>query len=274
MQKPLLTAVLVMLVTTAQAQWLSYPAPGTPRTAGGKPNLSARTPRASNGKVDLSGVWQTEPASEEENQRLFPGSGLFAVPGDDPSIYNRYARNILVDFKPNESPLRPEADELFRKANSPRELCVPLGLPRADLFNFAPFKLIQTPGLIAVLYETDNTYRQIYTDGRKLPIDPQPAWLGYSVGKWEGDTLVVDAAGFNDRSRLDLVGHRHSEDLRIQERFHRRDFGHMDLSVTIEDPKTFARSFTVKVTELLVPDSDVLESVCNENEKDRPHLPR
>jgi len=276
MRKLVPAILLAALVTAAHAQWLNYPAPGTPRTADGKPNLSARAPRASNGKPNLSGVWQTEPAPEGENERLF-GANLAheAVPGDDGRTFNKYAFNILVDFKPNESPLRPEAAELFRKRREgPSELCLPLGLPRADLFNFAPFKVIQTPGVIAMLYETGNMYRQIYTDGRKLPVDPQPSWLGYSVGRWEGDTLVVDAVGFNDRSPLDLVGHRHSEDLRVQERFHRRDFGHMDLIATIDDPKTFTRPFTIKVTELLVPDSDVLESVCNEDEKDRAHLAR
>jgi hypothetical protein len=262
----------------AHAQWLDYPTPGTPRTHDGKPNLSAKTPRASNGKPDLSGVWRTEFAPAGEIERLFGFSKDFAVPGDDPRTFSRYSFNILADFKPEEVPLRPEVADLLRRnaekrgAISPDARCLPLGLPRADLFNYAPFKIIQTPGLIAVLYEADDTHRQIYTDGRKLPVDPQPAWMGYSVGKWEGDTLVVDAAGFNDMSSLDIMGHPHSESLRIQERFQRRDFGHMDLSVTIEDPKTYTRPFTIKVTELLIPNSDVLESICNENEKDRAHL--
>jgi hypothetical protein len=125
---------------------------------------------------------------------------------------------------------------------------------------------------MVILYEVDNTHRQIYTDGRKLPADPQPSWLGYSVGRWEGDTLVVDSAGFNDKSWLDGRGHPHSEGLRVQERFHRRDFGHMDLSLTIDDPQMYTKPWTIKVTELLVPDSDVLESVCNENEKDIVHM--
>ena len=126
--------------------------------------------------------------------------------------------------------------------------------------------------MIAALYEESNTYRQIYTDGRKLPDDPQPAFMGYSVGHWEGDTLVVDSAGFNDQGWLDAFGHPQSEDLRIRERFHRRDFGHMDLELTIDDPKMYTKPFTVKVTEVLIPDSDVLEYVCAENEKDRVHL--
>lgn len=263
----------------ADAQWLNYPTPGTPRTRDGKPDLSAKAPRASNGKPDLSGVWQTELTPAGDNERIF-GSVVkdFAVPGDDPSTFSKYFLNILADFNPQDTPIRPAAAELARKnearrgPDNPSTRCLPQGLPRADILSYAPFKVIQTPGLIAVLYEVDNTHRQIYTDGRKLPIDPQPAWLGYSVGKWEGDTLVVDSAGFNDRSWLDSMGHPHSEDLRIQERFHRRDFGHMDLSLTIEDPKMYTRPLTIKVTEVLIPDSDILETVCNENEKDRVHL--
>jgi hypothetical protein len=267
-------------VVCAHAQWLNYPTPGTPRTRDGKPNLSAKAPRGSNGKPDLSGVWQTEPAPPGENDRLFGKVfDAFVVPGDDPRTFSKYFLNILADFKPEEAPIRPEAAAFLRRQaetgdpDNPGSHCLPLGIPGADILSYAPFKIIQTPGLIAVLYEVDNTRRQVYTDGRKLPADPQPAWLGYSVGTWEGDTLVVDTAGFNDKSRLDAFGHRHSEELRIQERFHRRDFGHMDLQVTIEDLKTYTRPFTIKATELLVPDSDILESICNENEKDRRHLP-
>ena len=268
----------VATLLCAQAQWLNHPEPGTPRTRDGKPDLFGKTPRAPNGKPDLSGVWRTEFAPPGENERLF-GSDVktSAVPGDDPTTFSKYFFNILVDFKPEETPLLPEAAELFRKsvaarARSGPALCLPLGLPRADLFNYAPFKIIQTPGMIAVLYEADNTHRQIFTDGRKLPVDPQPAWLGYSVGKWEADTLIVDASGFTVMSPLDLMGHPHSEDLHIQERFRRRDFGHMDLRITIDDLKMYTRPFTIKVTEVLIPDSDILESVCNENEKDRAHL--
>jgi hypothetical protein len=261
----------------ASAQWLNYPAPGTPRTREGKPNLSARAPRASNGKPDLSGVWRTEFAPPGEIERLFgPDTKAYAVPGDDPSTFSKYSFNILADFKPEETPMRPETAALLRTrqrpAISPDARCLPMGLPRSDLFNFAPFKMIQAPREIAVLYEAGDSYRQIFTDGRELPADPQPAWMGYSVGRWEGDTLVVDAAGFTDKTVLDILGHPHSEALRIQERFYRRDFGHMDLSLTIDDPKMYTRPFTIKVTEILVPDSDVLEYVCEENEKDRVHL--
>jgi hypothetical protein len=271
--------LLAAALLSANAQWLNYPTPGIPRTRDGKPDLAAKAPRTRDGKPDLSGVWQSEFSPKGEIDRLF-GTELrdFAVPGDDPTEFPKYFLNILVDFKPEESPLRPQFAELARHNSalrgtiSPVAQCLPQSLPRADLTNYAPFKIIQTPGLIAVLYEVDNTHRQIYLDGRKLPVDPQPSWVGYSVGKWEGDTLVVDSAGFNDKGWLDVVGHPHSEELRIQERFHRRDFGHMDLSIAVEDPKMYTKPIAVKVTLVLQADSDILETVCNENEKDRVHI--
>ena len=267
-----LLLLLVFFARGAFGQWLNYPTPGTPRTRDGKPDLSAKAPRAPGGKPDLSGVWRTEPESPGRN------STVFDVPGDNPSTFSRYFSNILADFKNPEEIVRPEAAELVRKFrsayNSPWYQCLPLSIPSADIFSYAPFKIIQAPGEIVILYEVDNTHRQIYLDGRKLPKDPQPTWLGYSVGRWEGDTLVVNTAGFNDNSQATLGGYPRSEALHIEERFHRRDFGHMDLQLTVDDPKIFVKPITIKVTELLEPDSDVLEMICNENaDKDRPHLP-
>src|SRR5271165_102866 len=148
------------VLVCAHAQWLNYPMPGTPRTRDGHPNLSAKAPRASNGRPDLSGVWRTEFAPSGENERLFGDPVRYAaVPGDDPGTFSKYALNILADFKTEESPMRPEAAELFRRNTeargtvreySPTALCLPQGLPRADLFNYAPFKIIQTPAVIAV----------------------------------------------------------------------------------------------------------------------------
>ncbi|HTM12705.1 MAG TPA: hypothetical protein VL127_07325 [Bryobacteraceae bacterium] len=261
----------------ASAQWLNYPTPGTPRTKDGKPNLSAPTPRAANGKPDLSGVWQVEPPAPGEMERKVGDLGTFVVPGDDPRTFSPYFFNILADFKPEEAPIRPQAAALFQLharrfgKDSPGSHCLPMGVPNTELIA-VPFKIIQTPGVIAMLLEVDNSHRQIYTDGRPLPVDPQPSWQGYSVGKWEGDTLVVDSAGFNDKSWLDAMGHIHSEALRVQERYRRRDFGHMELQVTIDDPKTFTKPFTFKVNQLLIPDSDILETICTENEQDRAHL--
>jgi hypothetical protein len=274
MSSPRVAVLLLCLAVSSHAQWLHYPTPGTPRGPDGLPNLAAKAPRAPNGKPDLSGVWQAEYAPPGENERLF-GEFKNIVPGDDPRMFSKYFLDILADFKPSESPIRPEALALYRKSSnleSPSTRCVPQGIPRGDLDNYLPFKIVQTPGLIAVLYEESNTYRQIYTDGRKLPGDPQPAWMGYSVGRWEGDTLVVNSAGFNDQGWLDASGHPQSEELRVRERFNRRDFGHMDLELTIDDPKMYTKPFTVKATEVLLPDSDVLEYVCTENEKDRAHL--
>ncbi len=266
--------VFALLSICAHAQWLNYPDRGTPRTHDGRPNLAAPARRASDRKPDLSGVWQTELSPPGES--LLGNESYFVVPGDDPRTFSKYFWNILADFKPAEAPIRPEAAELFRKnetsAITPVSSCLPLSIPGVDMLGYAPFKMIQTRGLTVILYELDNTHRQIYTDGRKLPADPNPSWMGYSVGHWEGDTLVVDSAGFNDKARLDGFGHPRSEALRLQERFHRRDFGHMDLQVTVDDPKMYLKPITVKVTEVLVPDSDVLESFCNENEKDRAHL--
>ncbi len=271
-------AGLVLLLSGAglglNAQWLYYPTPGTPRTPDGKPNLSAPAPRATNGKPDLSGVWQVEPTPPAELKRLFGDlSGENAL-GDSSTAYNKYLVSILADFHPGDSPLRPEFAGILRKRSKevyPLTRCLPVGVPADDVLP-GPFKLIQTPGLILVRNEYENTFRQIYTDGRKAPDDPEPLWLGYSVGKWEGDTLVVDTTGFNDQGWLDGVGDPHSESLHVTERFHRRDFGHLDAEVTVDDPKVFTKPFTIKFTELLMPDSDVTEYFCNENEKDQPHI--
>jgi len=272
--------VVAATVVVTHAQWLNYPGPGVPRLPNGKVDLSAKAPRARDGKPDLSGVWQTELETPEEiARRSNAAANALVVPGDDFRTWNRYFLNILNDFKAEDEPIRPEARRLLQhnieaRAESPSVRCVPQSIPRTDLMSYAPFKMIQAPDQITVLYELDNTFRQIHTDGRKLPIDPQPTWGGYSVGRWEGDTLAVDVAGFNDRGWLDSMGHPRSEKLRIQERFHRRDFGHMDLTITIDDPVMYTKSFTVRATEVLLPDSDVLETVCNENERDRAHLPR
>ena len=272
-----LFVLFALVAAGAWAQWLNYPTPGTPRTKDGKPNLSAKAPRLA-GKPDLSGVWQVEPEAKGEIERMLGGAlKIGLVPGDEIDTFSKYFFNILADFKPEEAPLRPEAIAIMRNrpqnAETPDQRCLPLGVPRAELISF-PFKIVQTPGLIVMMYEPDNTHRQIYTDGRKLPADPNPTWLGYSVGHWEGDTLVVDSAGFSDKVWIDAAGHPVSESLHVQERFLRRDFGHMDLQITIDDPKMYTKPFTFQVTELLLPDSDILEYFCAENEKDRVHINR
>lgn len=262
---------------SVHAQWLNHPASGIPRTKDGKPNLSAPVPRV-NGKPDLSGVWSTDPTPLAEMERLFPGMEAFAVPGDDPRMFTKYFLNIFADFKPADVPFRPEAAQAFVRHlqtssadQAPTARCFPAGIPMGDLLPL-PRRVIQSPGLVAILYEGINPHRLIYTDGRALPVDPQPAFMGYSVGKWEGDVFVVESSGFTDRSWLDGIGHARSDATRITERIRRRDFGRKEVEVTIDDPKTYTRPFTIRYTQTLVPDTDILEYICAENEKDRVHL--
>jgi hypothetical protein len=242
--------VALFAALPAPAQWLTYPAPGIPRLPDGKPNLAAPTPRAADGKPDLSGIW------------VGPGAG-------------GYDRNIARDLKAAD--IQPWAEALYQKRvlnegkDSPRANCEPDPFVYYHAVDVA--RIVQTPGLIVVLYQgtTNSVHRTIFTDGRKLPVDPNPTWMGYSVGHWEGDTLIVDTAGFNDRGWLDIEGHPHTEALHITERFHRRDFGHMDLDITIDDPKTFTKPFSLKMPQLLTPDTDLIESVC-ENDRSVPHM--
>jgi len=226
------------------AQWLNQPTPGIPRSADGKPNLSAPAPRAPDGKPDLSGLWN----------RISP----------------KYSRNIAADLKPAD--IQPWAQKLVdqRVENLGKDYmnvrCVPLGpgySTAADSTGSEQMKIIQTPSLIVIL-NPDLTYRQIFMDGRKLESSPNPDWMGYSVGHWEGDTLVVESNGFNDQTWLDHDGHPHSDALRVTERYHRRDFGNLDLEVTFSDPSIYAKPWTVAVRAELAADTEMIEFVCNE----------
>jgi hypothetical protein len=257
----------------ARAQWINHRTADIPRTPDGKPNLSAPAPREADGKPNLSGLWQTLSAPPEVLKRLIPDVTNGA--GEEP--LSQYFINIFFDFKPDQAPIRPAAAELFRQRaqtfmkESPISHCLPEGMPMVEMAP-APYKIVQMPGVTLMLYERDTTFRQVFTDGRKLPKDPQPSWLGYSVGKWEGDSLVVDSVGFNDRGWLDARGHAHSEDLRLTERFHRLNFGEMEVRLTIDDPKTYTKPFTIALQQRLLPDTDLLESFCAENEKDATHV--
>ncbi len=251
---------------TVGAQWLHQPMAGAPRTRDGKINMTGPVPRL-NGKPDLSGIWQAQ------GDPRAPG-GLFGI-GE--SLNSRYFRDILADFKPDERPLTPAGAEVLRKNSQPGVFnpslnCLPDGVPKGDLLP-EPFKIIHSRGVIVMLYEVETTFRQVFMDGRRLPVDPSPSWQGYSVGRWDGDTLVVETTGFNDRSWLDARGTGHSTELRVEERFHRRDYGHMDLTITVTDPLTFTRPITFSVVEELLPDTDLLEHYCLENEKDDAHMP-
>jgi hypothetical protein len=277
---PRLLVLLTLLCTGSPAQWLNYPTPGTPRTRDGKAILSAPAPKALDGKPDLSGVWMHETTTVAEMRRLF-GSRIdeslkVDAPGMEIGTQHRYGVNILLDFMPEEL-MRPEAVDQMRRNQAIDNLadaCTPgssMGFPRAGLVS-EPIKIVQAPRLTMVMYEAGNFYRQIYTDGRTLPKEFNlPAFNGYSAGHWEGETLVVETAGFNDKTWLDGMRHPHSDALHVVERFRRRDFGHLDYEITFNDPKMYTKPFTVKIPHELLPDSDIFENYC-ENEKDRAHL--
>ena len=245
---PAVAALGSLVSVPTAAQWINYQVPGIPRLPDGKPNLSAPAPRTAEGKPDLNGVWR--------------GGG------------GRYDYDVAPNLKPED--IRPWAADLlqqrvrdFRK-DSPLARCLPVSLPFQNSRSLS--RIVQTPGVIVMLYEAPNSpHRTIYTDGRQLPKDPSPTWMGYSVGHWDGDTLVVDSVGFNDKGWLDVGGHPNTEALRITERFRRRDFGHMELEMTLDDPETFAKPVVLRMEKVLAPDNILLEDVC-ENERDQTHL--
>ena len=268
-------ALYVLLATAAYAQWLNYPDSGVPRTPDGKVNLAAPAPHI-NGTPDLSGVWRVPATPPTELKRIFGGfleaNAPLTVPGMNIEVVNKYFINVLADFKPQEAPIKPATVTLMNKRRDigGGKVCVPG--PVAPYIP-DPHKFIQSPREIVILYEADGSHRQIFTDGRPFPKEfIQPSFQGFSTAKWEGETLVVQTAGFNDETMLDLMGHPHGEGLRVTERYHRIDFGHMDVETTMEDPEFYSKPFTMKYSEILVPDTDVLESVCNENEKDVRHM--
>jgi hypothetical protein len=243
----------VLLATALPAQWLNYPTPGIPRTADGKPNLSAPAPRTPDGKPDLSGLW--EPASK----------------GADPQFLD-IAKNVKGGL-----PFQPWAAELVRarradeNKDDPDGHCQPLGLVKMHLHPY-PRKMIQLPGLLVILFERNTEYRQIFMDGRPLPEDPQPGFNGYSVGKWDGDTLVVESIGFKDGLWLDISGTPLTDAAKVTERFRRPNFGNLEIEITIDDPKAYTKPWSIQVNQTIALDTDMLEFVCQENEKDVPHL--
>lgn len=241
--------LLLAGAVSLQAQW-EYRAEGIPRTKDGKPNLSAPAPRTAWGAVDLSGIWQTDV---------------------------KFNTNLAADLPENAVPMLPAGQALYRERrenqgkDDPEGFCLPPGVPRANGVPF-PIKVVQTPALIVILYETRTTFRQIFLDNHAVVKDPQPTWMGYSTGKWDGDALVVTTTGFNDKTWLDDVGHPHSEALRVTERFRRVDFGHLRVDITIDDPQAYARPWTVTEDFSIDADGELLEYVCSENNLDPPHL--
>ena len=269
--KALLWSALVA-APCVHAQWAVYHDPTIPRTRDGKPNLTAPAPRL-NGKPDLSGIWTAESGSlKEVGQYLLPEG----INGLGETIPSKYFFSFFADLPPGAEPFTAEAKAQAAKATgppAPQTLCPLPSIPFNQVLPI-PFKILQTPRVTTQLFEEDNVFRQIFTDGRTLPADPQPSWLGYSVGKWVGDKLVVETIGVNDKAMLDVLGHPHSSAAKFTETFHRRDFGHLDMEITIDDPKTYTKPATIRLTQVLVPDTELLESFCHEDEKDLVHMPK
>lgn len=255
-----------------QGQWIDYKTAGVPRTADGKPNLAAPAPRM-NGKPDFSGLWQTDASPPGSIDKMIPGISILGVPGDHPDMFSKYFFNVLADYGPDDIKLTPEAQKQMAQARNSLPggvRCLPAGFPMIDFLPM-PHRYVQTGYMLAVLYESDLP-RQIHLDGRPLPDDPQPAWRGYSIGKWEGETLVVETIGLSSAAPLDGFGHPKSPAMRIVERMRRRDYGHMDVQIAITDPAYYSKPITFQYTQTLVPDADLLEWICLENEKDLVHM--
>jgi hypothetical protein len=265
MNKNILIAAFLILAPAAglHAQWLRYPTAGVPRLPNGQPNLNAPAPKGADGKPDLSGVWLANPES---------GTGVSFTGAPLPALF----RNIGAQLKDG-LPYRPWARELTnaRQADnlkdSPDGQCLPLSILWLESHLF-PSKIVQAPGLVVVLYEKGVDYRQIFTDGRPLPVDPQPSFFGYSSGKWERDTLVVQTNGFRDDLWADLNGNPLTESAKITERFRRPNYGSLEIEVTVDDPKAYTAPWTVTIKQHVMVDTDLLEFICLENEKDRAHL--
>jgi hypothetical protein len=280
MMCPRLLIAALLLPMGVSAQWINYPDRDIPRLKDGKANLSAPAPHTADGKPDLTGVWAHEITPVADFKRMFGASyeaeSQAALIGMELEAVHKYGMNIFADLKPGESLLRPEGEALMKKRaaeRSPDNVCHgEYGWPVAGLLA-EPFKIVQAPKVTLILYEVDNLRRQVFTDGRDFPATFEfPAYLGYSTGRWEGDTFVIESRGFNDRTPLDAVGHPRDEAMHVTERFHRPDFGHLDTEMTFDDPHLYTRKFSVKVAYNLVPDNDIFEMFCTQNEKDRIHM--
>ena len=254
---------LALASPQVSAQWPAYPTKTVPRGADGKPDLNAAAPRTAEGKPDLSGVWNY--------------AGVLGFRGGPPppppgTPVQATFWNIEAGFKEG-LPFTPWGAELRRQRmandskDNPDAACLPLGLMQLHTHS-QPRKIIQTRDLIVILYEANANVRQIFLDGRSAPSDdPQPWWYGYSRGAWEGDTLVVETTNFRDGGWLDVNGAPLSSQGKLTERFRRPTFGTLEIDVTIDDPKSYTKPWTVRVNQRLLLDTELIEFVCNENQR-------
>jgi hypothetical protein len=265
----LLTFVIFCAMPLA-AQWFHYPTAGVPRLANGEPNLTAPAPRTAEGKPDLSGIW-------------LAGNAL-PCPADlrdgDDCIEKIPLSHEAVDFAsslPGGLPYQPWAAALVKQRiaehskDDPHARCLPPNFPRAFAFPHLQ-KLIQIPSLVVILDEFNASYRQIFTDARPLPYDPQPSWNGYSSGKWQGDTLVVETIGFRDDLWLDMKGNPLTNAAKVTERFLRPNYGSLQIEVTVNDPKAYTKPWTVTLQQVIKLDTELVDEICLENEQSVRHM--
>ena len=258
--------IVAALAAPLGAQWLNYPTAGVPKSANGKPNLSASAPKTADGKPDLSGIWQVDrgrvtaeaaPCLTRECNQLRTGDQWLdfgaGLAGGLP--YQPWAADTKKQRMDQEG------------KDDPTSYCLPLGVPRM-LVSPELIKIVQVPGLTVILNERNASYRQIFTDGRPLPEDPQPSWNGYSTAKWDGDTLVVETSGLRDGLWLDRYGSPLTDATRLTERFRRVNYGNLEIEVTVNDPKAYTKPWTTKVHETIVLNTELLDYICAENEKD------
>ena len=266
-------AVLVGVPSVGFGQWLHYPTDGIPRAPDGKPNLTAPTPRTPDGHPDLSGLWHAAQARQCTNAK---GE---SIPCGIEIGGSPLGGNLGRNLPGGKLPYQPWAEKVFNERHAamsiddPHVRCLPDNPPRAWTLPHMT-KIIQTPKELALLYEVNAMYRQIFIDGRPFPEDPTPTWNGYSVGHWEGDTLVVETRGFRDNLWADTWGSPMSDAAKMTEKFRRLNFGSMEIELTIDDSKVYTQPFTVKLTETLEADTELVDEFCLEGEKDYDRLQR
>jgi hypothetical protein len=260
--------ISIIVCTPAHGQWQQVPDESIPRTENGEPDLTAPAPRAADGNPDLTGVWLPDANLLPEN------AGFELVEGNLPLPLQLI--DVMADLDPDEVEMKPWAAEIYeeriggRGLDDPIAYCKPWGVTM-HAANILPYKIIQTPDLVVILNEQDTVFRQIFLDGRKPVEDPVPRWLGYSTGRWHNDELVVDTTGLVGETWLDASGHPHTESLHLTERFRRTDAGHLEIETTVDDPGAYSQPFTYTVTATAMPDDDLLEFFCTDNEISSQH---
>jgi hypothetical protein len=259
-----IAALVCATSVTISAQWLKHPTAGIPRTPDGRPNVNAPVPRTPDGKPDLSGIWDIE------HNRPCPPPGCNDMEVGQEFVNIGWSLKGGLPYRPWASALRAERMAQNGK-DDPSTHCLPVGVVKSHTTALLR-KVVQVPGLLVILNEMDASFRQIFTDGRPLPPVEQPTFDGYSVGKWEGDTLVVQTIGFKDGMWADRSGSPLTDEAKITERIRRPSYGKLEIELTVDDPKAYTAPWTITLRHFIVVDTDLLNYTCLENEKDRLHM--